>query len=100
MKCTFSNALKLRSSVLIFHYCCLAQVTFENIGSFFASLEPGPGLDTLDKLFTGILKGMRASTVNVPGSAYHHALQVIYNSPYSPPFQNKRRFEIIFFLTY
>ncbi|WOH10489.1 hypothetical protein DCAR_0729958 [Daucus carota subsp. sativus] len=51
------------------------KVTFENIGSFFASLEPGPGLDTLDKLFTGILKGMRASTVNVPGSAYHHALQ-------------------------
>ncbi|KAK1363375.1 Ent-kaurenoic acid oxidase 1 [Heracleum sosnowskyi] len=51
------------------------KVTFENIGSFFASLEPGPVLDTLDKLFTGILRGFRASPINFPGSAYRHALQ-------------------------
>ncbi|KAK1401233.1 Ent-kaurenoic acid oxidase 1-like [Heracleum sosnowskyi] len=51
------------------------KVTFENIGTFFASLEPGPGLDTLDILFVGILGGLRASPINFPGSAFRHALQ-------------------------
>ncbi|PRQ16094.1 putative cytochrome P450 [Rosa chinensis] len=51
------------------------KVTFENIGKLFASLEPGPLLDTIDKLFEGVVKGIRAQPFNVPGSAYHHALQ-------------------------
>ncbi|KAK1381001.1 Ent-kaurenoic acid oxidase 1 [Heracleum sosnowskyi] len=51
------------------------KVTFENIGTFFASLEPGPVLDTLDILFAGILGGLRASPINFPGSAFRHALQ-------------------------
>lgn len=52
-------------------------MTFENIGRLFAGLEPGPLLDTMDQLFAGMMKGIRANPINLPGSAYHHALQVI-----------------------
>ncbi|XP_004301171.1 PREDICTED: ent-kaurenoic acid oxidase 2-like [Fragaria vesca subsp. vesca] len=51
------------------------KVTFENIGKLFASLEPGPLLDTIDDLFTGLIKGIRAQPFNIPGSACHHARQ-------------------------
>ncbi|KAK3024013.1 hypothetical protein RJ639_045033 [Escallonia herrerae] len=51
------------------------KVTFENIGKFFAGFEPGPVLDTLDELFTGMIHGIRAYPVNIPRTAYHHALQ-------------------------
>lgn len=54
---------------------CL-QVTFENIGKLFASLEPGPLLETIDQLFEGLMKGSVANPINFPGTAYHHALQV------------------------
>nr|XP_011464563.1 PREDICTED: ent-kaurenoic acid oxidase 2-like isoform X2 [Fragaria vesca subsp. vesca] len=49
--------------------------TFDNIGKLFVSLEPGPLLDTIDNLFEGLLKGIRAQPLHVPGSAYHSALQ-------------------------
>ncbi|PON47603.1 Cytochrome P450 [Parasponia andersonii] len=49
------------------------KVTFENIGQLFASLEPGPLLNTMDELIDGLVKGMRAHPFNVPGSAYHRA---------------------------
>ncbi|XP_021808327.1 ent-kaurenoic acid oxidase 1-like, partial [Prunus avium] len=49
--------------------------TFENIGNLFVSLEPGPLLDTIDNLFDGLVKGIRAHPLNIPGSAYHHARQ-------------------------
>ncbi|XP_050221457.1 ent-kaurenoic acid oxidase-like [Mercurialis annua] len=51
------------------------KVTFENIGKLFGSLKPGPMLDTMDKLFYGLVKGIRAQPLNFPGTAYHHALQ-------------------------
>ncbi|XP_027079550.2 ent-kaurenoic acid oxidase 2-like [Coffea arabica] len=47
------------------------KVTFENIGKYFCGLEPGPHLDTLDHLFAGIT----SAQINIPGTAYHHALQ-------------------------
>ncbi|TQD81406.1 hypothetical protein C1H46_033047 [Malus baccata] len=51
------------------------RVTFENIGKLFLRLEPGPLLDTMDNLFTGLVAGLRAHPLNIPGSAYRHALQ-------------------------
>lgn len=51
------------------------KVTFENIGKFFASFEPGPVLDTLDELFMEILNGVRSYPINFPGTAYHRAIQ-------------------------
>lgn len=52
------------------------QVTFEITGKYFASFEPGPLLDTLIELFYGMLNGIRAYPVNLPGTAYRRALQV------------------------
>ncbi|GKV14134.1 hypothetical protein SLEP1_g25047 [Rubroshorea leprosula] len=51
------------------------KLTFENIGKLFASLEPGPALDDMDRLFGGVVKGIRAQPLNFPGTAYHHALK-------------------------
>ncbi|XP_057514689.1 ent-kaurenoic acid oxidase 1-like [Actinidia eriantha] len=51
------------------------KVTFQNIGKLFANFEPGPVLDTLDELFTGMVRGIRAAPINFPGTAYHHAVQ-------------------------
>ncbi|KAF6159914.1 hypothetical protein GIB67_032998 [Kingdonia uniflora] len=51
------------------------KVTFENIGKMFANLEPGPVLDELNRCFAGFMKGVRAQPINLPGTAYHHALQ-------------------------
>ncbi|XP_071912228.1 ent-kaurenoic acid oxidase 1-like [Coffea arabica] len=53
----------------------LRKVTFENIGKYFSGFEPGPHLDTLDQLFTGMIKGVRSQPIKIPGTAYHHALQ-------------------------
>lgn len=56
--------------------CSDVQMTFENVGRLFASLEPGTTLDYMDELFAGLLKGVRASPINLPGTAYRHALEV------------------------
>ncbi|KAI9175057.1 hypothetical protein LWI28_026756 [Acer negundo] len=56
-------------------YTEVKKVIFENIGKLFVSFEPGPGLESMDKLFDGLLKGIRAQPINVPGFAYHHAIQ-------------------------
>ena len=41
-----------------------------------ARFEPGPVLDKLDEYFAGMVKGFRASRLNIPGSTFYHALQV------------------------
>ncbi|RHN66294.1 putative cytochrome P450 [Medicago truncatula] len=51
------------------------KMTFENIGKLFFSKEPGPFLHSLDKLYQDLLLGVRAYPINIPGFAYHHALQ-------------------------
>ncbi|KAK1550042.1 hypothetical protein Q3G72_012741 [Acer saccharum] len=51
------------------------KVTFENIGKLFVSFESGPRLESMEKLFQGLLKGIRAHPFNFPGTAYHHASQ-------------------------
>ncbi|RZC71538.1 hypothetical protein C5167_034716 [Papaver somniferum] len=51
------------------------KVTFANIGKMFANFEPGLVLDSLDGYFAGIIGGVRAQRINVPGTTYHHALK-------------------------
>ncbi|XP_071736335.1 ent-kaurenoic acid oxidase 2-like [Rutidosis leptorrhynchoides] len=51
------------------------KVTFQNIGKYFASLEPRRTLDELEECFAGMVKGFRAYKLNIPGTAFHHALQ-------------------------
>ncbi|KEH17087.1 cytochrome P450 family 90 protein [Medicago truncatula] len=51
------------------------KLSFENIGKLFMGKEPGPFLNSLDKLYQGLLPGVRAYPLNIPGFAYHHALQ-------------------------
>ncbi|XP_031276279.1 ent-kaurenoic acid oxidase 2-like [Pistacia vera] len=51
------------------------KVTFENIGKLFVSFERGPVSETMDKLFEGLVHGIRAQPFNFPGTAYHHAIQ-------------------------
>ncbi|KAI7986459.1 Ent-kaurenoic acid oxidase 2 [Camellia lanceoleosa] len=51
------------------------RMTFENIGKLFISMEPGPLLDTMVHCFVGLLKGVRAQPIKLPGTAYHYALQ-------------------------
>ncbi|XP_065860878.1 ent-kaurenoic acid oxidase-like [Euphorbia lathyris] len=53
----------------------IKRLTLENIGKFFASLEPGALIDEMDKLFDGIIKGMRAQPSKFPGSACYYATQ-------------------------
>ncbi|KAF6136114.1 hypothetical protein GIB67_043266 [Kingdonia uniflora] len=44
---------------------------------FFSSItySTWPVLDELDRCFEGLMKGIRAQPINLPGAAYHHALQ-------------------------
>ncbi|XP_058784722.1 ent-kaurenoic acid oxidase 2-like [Vicia villosa] len=51
------------------------KLTFENIGKLFMGKEPSPILNSLDKLYQDLLLGVRAFPINIPGFAYHHALQ-------------------------
>lgn len=51
------------------------KVTFENIGMYFASFEPGPTLDKLMECFAAMLKGFRAYKLNIPGTTFHYALE-------------------------
>ncbi|KDP31198.1 hypothetical protein JCGZ_11574 [Jatropha curcas] len=51
------------------------KVTFKNVGKLFKSFEPGPEQDAMDKLFNGLVRGIRVHPFNFPGSAYHYAVQ-------------------------
>ncbi|WJX30934.1 ent-kaurenoic acid monooxygenase [Trifolium repens] len=51
------------------------KLTLENIGKLFLGKDSGPFINSLDKLYQGVLPGVRAYPINIPGFAYHHALQ-------------------------
>ncbi|XVF09154.1 hypothetical protein REPUB_Repub07fG0067200 [Reevesia pubescens] len=53
----------------------IKRLTMVNIGKYFASIEAGPLLDTIDKLFDGMVKGIRAHPLNLPGTAAYHGVQ-------------------------
>lgn len=57
----------------------IKKVTFENIGMYFAGFKPGPTLDEIDKNFVGLVTGLRAYPLNIPGSALHSALWVYFS---------------------
>ncbi|XP_058762847.1 ent-kaurenoic acid oxidase 1-like [Vicia villosa] len=50
-------------------------MSFENIGKLFLGKEPVLFLNSLDKLYQGVLPGVRAYPINILGFAYHHALR-------------------------
>lgn len=58
------------------------QVTFENICKMFASLDPGPLPDDLNKYTRGVVAGLRAQPFNFPGTAFHKVLQVNWRASY------------------
>ncbi|KAH9617377.1 hypothetical protein KSS87_014906 [Heliosperma pusillum] len=45
------------------------------MGRYMASLEMGPDIDALEKLFSAVTEGIRAQPWNLPGTPYRHALQ-------------------------
>ncbi|CAN1749235.1 Ent-kaurenoic acid oxidase 1 [Linum perenne] len=51
------------------------KMTFESIGKLFVSFEPGPVMEQLDVYFGGMMKGMRATPINLPGTPFRHALK-------------------------
>ncbi|PIA27983.1 hypothetical protein AQUCO_07400083v1 [Aquilegia coerulea] len=51
------------------------KVTFENICNMFISFKPGPMLDRMDQHFKGLLVGIRAQLVEIPGTTYYYGLQ-------------------------
>ncbi|CAI9118472.1 OLC1v1020049C1 [Oldenlandia corymbosa var. corymbosa] len=51
------------------------KLTLENIGKYFAHLEPGPKLDILDEFYAKFVKGVRANPIKFPGTTYYKALQ-------------------------
>ncbi|XVF09155.1 hypothetical protein REPUB_Repub07fG0067300 [Reevesia pubescens] len=53
----------------------IKRLTMENIGKLFASIEPGPLLDTIDELFDGMVKGVKGQPLNLPGTAFYNAIQ-------------------------
>eukprot|EP01018_Ginkgo_biloba_P019842 Gb_31469 [translate_table: standard] len=51
------------------------RVTFGNICMLFLSWESSPIFNTMEMLYRGLTAGLRAQTINIPGTAYYHALQ-------------------------
>ncbi|KAL6847465.1 hypothetical protein ACP4OV_023318 [Aristida adscensionis] len=49
------------------------KVTFENICKMFVSMEPSPLTDAIDGWFAGLVAGLRAFPVDLPGTAFRHA---------------------------
>ena len=52
------------------------QVTFENICKMFMSMEPSPLTEEMDAWFAGLLGGLRAFPLDLPGTAFRRALRV------------------------
>ena len=52
------------------------QMTFRNICDALISFKSKELLDTMEALYRGLMRGFRSMTVNIPGTAFHHALKV------------------------
>ena len=57
------------------------QVTFENICKMFMSMEPSPLTEEMDAWFAGLLGGLRAFPLDLPGTAFRRALTVQTYNP-------------------
>ncbi|KAL5723847.1 ent-kaurenoic acid monooxygenase [Ranunculus cassubicifolius] len=51
------------------------KVTLQNICSMFVSFKPGPLLDMIEKYVAGVLGGVRAQPLNIPGTSFRHGVQ-------------------------
>ncbi|RLM73454.1 ent-kaurenoic acid oxidase 1-like [Panicum miliaceum] len=51
------------------------KVTFENICKMFVSIEPSPLTEEMDAWFAGLLGGLRAFPLDLPGTAFRRALR-------------------------
>uniref|UniRef100_A0A0E0M745 Ent-kaurenoic acid oxidase n=1 Tax=Oryza punctata TaxID=4537 RepID=A0A0E0M745_ORYPU len=51
----------------------IKKVTFENICRTFVSMEPSPATAKIDEWFAGLVAGLRAFQLDMPGTAFHHA---------------------------
>ncbi|XP_010926147.1 7,8-epoxymelianol synthase CYP88A154 [Elaeis guineensis] len=50
-------------------------MTFRNICDVLVSLKSPALLDTMEPLYRGLMAGLRSTTINIPGTAFHHALK-------------------------
>ncbi|XP_059077046.1 ent-kaurenoic acid oxidase 2 isoform X2 [Cryptomeria japonica] len=50
---------------------------FSNICSLLLSFQRGPLLESMEMMYRGLLAGLRAQPINIPGTAFHYALKVI-----------------------
>lgn len=53
----------------------LKTVAFEDICDSFLSMKPGPLTKKMESFMDGLVGGMRAYPINIPGFSYHSALQ-------------------------
>ncbi|GLJ23898.1 hypothetical protein SUGI_0454140 [Cryptomeria japonica] len=53
----------------------LKSLAFGNICSLFLSFERSPMVESMEKMYRGLLSGLRAHPINIPGSAFHFALK-------------------------
>ncbi|TVU47477.1 hypothetical protein EJB05_07080, partial [Eragrostis curvula] len=51
----------------------IKKLTFENICKMFVSMEPSPLTDKIDRWFAGLVAGIRAFPLDLPGTAFRHA---------------------------
>ncbi|KAF7081993.1 hypothetical protein CFC21_085883 [Triticum aestivum] len=52
----------------------MKKVMFGNICKTFISLDPSPFTEKMEKLFVGLVDGIMAFPLNIPGTASHHGL--------------------------
>ncbi|KAK8937615.1 Beta-amyrin 11-oxidase [Platanthera guangdongensis] len=50
-------------------------MTFHNICQVLVSFESMELLQKMERLYRGLMAGLRSLTINIPGTAYHHALK-------------------------
>ncbi|KAG0455434.1 hypothetical protein HPP92_024726 [Vanilla planifolia] len=50
-------------------------MTFRNICEALVSFKSEELLETMECLYRGLMKGLRSLTINIPGTAYYHALK-------------------------
>ncbi|XP_031288144.1 ent-kaurenoic acid oxidase 2-like [Pistacia vera] len=53
----------------------IRKITFKIIMHIFLSVDSGPMLETMEKLYTDLNHGLRAMAINLPGFAYHKAIK-------------------------
>ncbi|KAL6658156.1 hypothetical protein ACP70R_003742 [Stipagrostis hirtigluma subsp. patula] len=51
------------------------KLTFENILKMFVSMEPSPLTDAIGECFAGVVAGFKAFPLDLPGTAFRHALR-------------------------